>query len=166
MLFRSGNLRTYLFRLRVFKNDLLYDTKNNTIQKFNIGSIVNKKLELKHIYDFSYNEIYADYYQIRKSIVEEFNIKGYQNKNKNAIPFEKVNKPELIGYCLENLMDVRDIGRYGKTIVSLLSQEKELNGFIEKMQFINCIVNWNCTPPTGPSSPRRNPSTSSFSGVR
>ena len=44
--------------MRVFKNDLIYDTNNYTIQKFNIGSIVNKKLEMKHLYVFSYDEIY------------------------------------------------------------------------------------------------------------
>lgn len=42
LLDENGNVKECYFRMRVFKNDLIYDTNNYTIQKFNIGSIVNK----------------------------------------------------------------------------------------------------------------------------
>lgn len=144
----NGNLKEYLFKIRVFKNDLIYDTKFNQIQKFNIGSIVNKKLEMKHIYDFAYNDIYGEFNDIRNSLIKAFNIRSYINKDKNAVNFSDVSNKAVVDFVLDNVMYVADRKRYEKTIRTLLKDVNNLDEFVEKMQYINLIVNRSCTPPT------------------
>lgn len=146
LLDENGELKTYLFRLRVFKNDLIYDTKNNVIQKFNIGSIAKKILEMKHIYNFAYNDIYNDFGTIKHTLVDAFNIKDRINKNKNEVPFEEIDKNKLIRFCIDNLMAIEDLEKYEDAIYEILTDEKTLNSFIEKIAFLNLIVNRKCTP--------------------
>lgn len=67
LLDENGKVKECYFRMRVFKNDLIYDTNNYTIQKFNIGSIVKNQLQLDHIYVFSYDEIYKQVIFTKKS---------------------------------------------------------------------------------------------------
>ncbi|MGM9912294.1 type II CRISPR RNA-guided endonuclease Cas9 [Floccifex sp.] len=148
LLDENGNIKTYYFKFRGFRNDLIYDTKNCVIQKFNVGSIVNLKMELKHIYNFAYNDIYADFIIIKRNLVEQFNIKDFSNKNQNQVLFDDVNINELIEYCIDNLMVIEDENRYEKAIRDILKGEKALDLFIEKMQYLNLIVNRPCTPPT------------------
>lgn len=144
----NGNIIQGYFRFRAFKNDLIYDSVNNELQMFNIGSIANKKLEMKHINIFSYDDISA---QVRESfypIVDEFNIRIGRNKSSNAIPFSEVNKDELITYCMDNLMAINDVDRYGKAIRDNLKKCLSFNNFLETMAFFNLIINRECTPPT------------------
>lgn len=39
LLDEEGNIKEYYFRLRIFKDDLFYETETNTILKFGVGSI-------------------------------------------------------------------------------------------------------------------------------
>lgn len=149
----EGNLNTQYFRFRAFKNDLIYDSINNELQSFNIGSIVKKQLELKHIDIFSYDDLYRLMPFYKQSIIERFNMKDYTNKSENAVLFGDIDKKELIQYCIDNLMAVEDKDRYNKGIYKLLTDEKMIHnqnsimGFLEYMSFLSTIVNRKCTWP-------------------
>ena len=148
LLDENGDIKTYYYRFRAFKNDLIYDTENYTIQKFNIGSIVNVKLEMKHIYVFSYNEIYKLVHFYHKALAVHFDFKlGKINPNGQK-KFSDYNIDEIINFCLDNLMEIEDHKRYDQTIRKVLKEEKQLYSFLEKTAYLNLIVNRNCTPPT------------------
>ena len=148
LLDENGNIKEYYFRMRVFKNDLIYDTNNYTIQKFNIGSIVNKKLEMKHLYVFSYDEIYKRVYFYKKELATRFDFKLNKINPDGTKKFSDYKIKEIIDYSIDNLMDIRDIGRYRKTIEKLLSDKTNYQEFLEYMAYLDLIVNRNCTPPT------------------
>ncbi|MGL5021481.1 MAG: type II CRISPR RNA-guided endonuclease Cas9 [Mycoplasmatales bacterium] len=74
-------LQTFYFRIRVFNNDLIYDTHHNEIKKFVCGSIVNKKVEYKNIFIQNYNYTanisneFVDYFNLKeKNSLKQFNI--------------------------------------------------------------------------------------------
>lgn len=144
----QGELKTQYFRFRAFKNDLIYDSVNNELQVFNIGSVTNKKLDLKQIDIFSYDDLYVLMPFYKKSIIAEFNIKDYSNSNENAIPFKDINKEQLIDYCLDELMEIENRERYEKTIHALLEKETNLYSFIEKMSYLSIVTDRKNIPPT------------------
>ena len=55
---------------------------------------------------------------------------------------------EIIGYCLDNLMDIRDMHRYKGTVEKILKDKTNYQEFLETMAYLDLIVNRNCTPPT------------------
>lgn len=59
-----------------------------------------------------------------------------------------MNKDELITYCMDNLMAINDVDRYGKAIRDNLKKCLSFNNFLETMAFFNLIINRECTPPT------------------
>ena len=136
----QGELKTQYFRFRAFKNDLIYDSVNNELQFFNIGSIAKKQLELKQIEIFSYDDLYALIPFYKRSIIEEFNVKDYSNPNENAIQFKEIDKKQLVDYCVENLMVVEDKERF-KKIYEILKKETNLYSFFEKMSYLSIVVN-------------------------
>lgn len=148
LLDEEGNIKEYYFRMRLFKNDLVYDTKNYTVQKFNIGSIVNKKLELKHIYVFSYNDIYKRVYFYKKELATQFDFKLSKINPDGKKKFSDYKIQEIIDYSIDNLMDIDDVERYRKSIEKELSSKKKYQEFLEMMAYLDLIVNRNCTPPT------------------
>lgn len=148
LLDEEGNIKEYYFRMRLFKNDLVYDTKNYTIQKFNIGSIVNKKLELKHLYVFSYNDIYKRVDFFRKELATQFDFKMAKINPDGKKKFSDYKAKEIIDYSVDNLMDILDVDRYRKSIEKELMSKKKYQEFLETMAYLDLIVNRNCTPPT------------------
>lgn len=143
----NGNIIQGYFRFRAFKNDLIYDSVNNELQMFNIGSIANKKLEMKHINIFSYDDLYRLMPFYKRSIVEQFNIKDRFLNPLGSTLFNEVNKQQLVDYCIDNLMAVEDVARYKKGIFELLKGQSTLYSFVEEMSFLSIIVNRKCTWP-------------------
>lgn len=148
LLDENGNLKECYFRMRVFKNDLIYDTNNYTIQKFNIGSVVNKKLEMKHLYVFSYDEIYKQVYFYKKELAGQFDFKMPKINSDGKKKFSDYKITEIISYCVDNLMDIRDMNRYKGTVEKILKDKTNYQEFLETMAYLDLIVNRNCTPPT------------------
>ena len=148
MLDENGELKEYYFCLRVFKNDLIYNTGDRMIQKFNIGSIALKLFEMKHIYQFSYDAIYDQVAFLRKSLSIRFDFKLRHIHPSGTKKFQDVDIYEMIHFCVDNLMDVHDQERYYKGIVEFLEKETNFQTFLEKAAFLNLVVNRPCTPPT------------------
>ncbi|WP_075876965.1 type II CRISPR RNA-guided endonuclease Cas9 [Merdibacter massiliensis] len=147
LLDENGNLKEYYFCIRAFKNDLIYDTQNQVIQKFNIGSIAKKKLELKHIYQFSYNAIYEQVAFFRKALSIHFDFKLAHIHPSGQKKFQDVDIHEMINFCVDNLMEVQQKERYYKGIVQFLEKETNFQTFLEKAAFLNLVVNRPCTWP-------------------
>lgn len=146
LLDENGNIKEYYFRLRVYKNDLIYDSNAQEIQKFNVGSIVNRKLEMKHVYCFAYYDLSNRIEFYKKSLDEQFNLKNAKNKNGKAFADYKIN--EFVNYSIDNLMQEFDKSRYRKTVEKVLSGSKNYSEFLNNLAYIDAIVNRNCTPPT------------------
>lgn len=145
----KGNLKEYYFKFRAYKNELIYDTNQQTIQKFNIGSIKNKKLEMKHMYIFSYNEIYNNVEFLDKVLSVYLNLKSFKYNPKGTEKVSGFKVEKGIKICLENLLiEVDDLDKYKKAITDYLSKSANYQDFLERCAFINLIVNRNCTPPT------------------
>lgn len=143
----NGNIIQGYFRFRAFKNDLIYDSVNNELQMFNIGSIAKKQLEMKHINIFSYDDLYRLMPFYKRSIVEQFNIKDRFLNPLGSTLFNEVNRQQLVDYCIDNLMAVEDVARYKKGIFELLKGQSTLYSFVEEMSFLSIIVNRKCTWP-------------------
>ena len=158
LLEENGNLKEYCFRFRAYKNDLVYDTENQVIQKYNIGSITKKKLDLKHIYIFSQEEIYTLVFKYRKEMARcfDFKLSGVNPDGKKK--FEDYDIQALAEYCAETLMDVEDYDRYKKTIFQKLSATRDYQSFLEQAAYLSLIVNRKCTWPsiTGQYCPTAN----------
>lgn len=147
LLDENGEIKEYYFRLRCFRNELIYDTNNFTIQKFNIGSIVNKKLEMKHIYNFSYDDIYKRVAFYRKNLAEQFDFKLPKINPNGQKKFDDYKIQEIINYSIDNMMDIKDIDRYRKNIEKYLCGTTNYQQFLEKMAFVQLIINRKCTWP-------------------
>lgn len=141
----NGDLKEYLFRFRAFKNDIIYDTSSNVPQLFNIGSMANKKLELKQILNFSYNNIYDLAFEIAKMLSKRFSIKFSKYGD---IPFEETNKSELIDYINENLFEICDYKNFEKTMKERLNSEKNLMSFARKYVYLATLANKGNVPPS------------------
>lgn len=145
----DGNIKEYYFRFRAFKNDLVYETKNKTIQKFNIGSIMDKKLEFKHIYVFSYDEIYKQFYFYRKELARAFDFKLQGVNPGGSKKVTDYSMMEIAEFLIDNLIEINDDNHEKKrnTLMLKLGNEKNYYELLEKAAYYNLIVNRQCTPP-------------------
>lgn len=148
LLDENGELKEYYFRLRVFKNDLIYNTGDRMIQKFNIGSIAKKLLEMKHIYQFSYDDIYDQVAFMRKSLSIRYDFKLRHINPSGTKKFQDIDIYDMIHFCMDNLMDIHDQERYKKAIVEYLEKETNFQTFLEKAAYVNLVVNRPCTWPS------------------
>ena len=144
----NGNLKEYYFRLRVYKNDLIYDTAQQEIQKFNIGSITNNKLELKHIYCFALSEIDQRIYSYQKDLACHFDFKLPKINPSGTKKVSDIGLPAIIEYAVESLIVVENPKRYNTSIKTILKNESSYRALLEKMAYLELIVNRSCTPPT------------------
>lgn len=134
------------FRFRAFKNDLVYETENKTLFKFNIGSIVNKKLELKFVNIFSYNDIYVYGREIRNLLCERFDIKTKLNKEGNL--FSEISKEEMVKVVNDVYWKVPCEDKKIQTTVKKVNECKNIYDFSNSLAYIGLLINRPGTPPT------------------
>lgn len=134
------------FRFRAFRNDLVYETENKTLFKFNIGSIVNKKLELKFVNIFSYNDIYVYGQEIRKLLCERFDIKTKLNKEGNL--FSDISKAEMVKVVNDIYWKVPCEDKKIQTTIKKVSQCKNVYDFSNLLAYVGLLINRPGTPPT------------------
>lgn len=48
---------------------------------------------------------------------------------------------KIVDYCIDNLMDIRDIERYRNGVYELLKKQEKYQEFLETMAFVQLIVN-------------------------
>lgn len=143
----TGNIKEYHFRLRVYKNDLIYDTVQQEIQKFNIGSIEEKKLRLMHIYCFALGDLDKRVYFYQKELSKNFDIRMRVINPNGAQQLSDIGYGNIIDYAIEKLMDIQDRKKYVSNIRDILKVESNYDRLLEKMAYLELIVNRHCTPP-------------------
>lgn len=142
----NGELKEGYFRFRAFKNDLIYETNSNVLLKFNIGSIVNKKLECKFVNVFSYNDISCLGRDLAFRFIKKFNIKT--KSNTEGIPFKDINKDDLVADVAEVYWHLTFSDKKVQNAIGMLNEEKTLKGFCNHLAYLSLIINRAGTPPT------------------
>lgn len=143
----NGQLKTYYFRFRAFKNDIIYDTASYCPTKFNIGSIVNKKLEKAFINVFSYNNIEWRSTDIRNKLIRQFNIKS--SRNKEGISFRSISKAEMIHFVADSIWNNERIStEHIKTVIKKTSDISNLRQFADQLAFYELLLLRPDVPPT------------------
>ena len=156
LLDENGNVKEYYFRMRVYKNDLFYETESNTVLKFGIGTITRKILEPSHVYCFSYNDIYKEVYFLRKEMAIRFDFKEYIVNPSGHRKFNDYAIDELLEFCLNNYLDLDDLEKQTKLVINkfmeMMNKQKSKVGkidyqwFLETIVYLNLIVNRKCSP--------------------
>ena len=156
LLDENGNVKEYYFRMRVFKNDLFYETESNTILKFGIGTITRKILEPSHVYCFSYNDIYKDLNYLKRELADKFDFKEYIVNPTGHHKFTDYTIDELLEFCLDNYLDFDNPEKQTKLVVNkfmeMMNKQKSKEGkigyqwFLETIVYLNLIVNRECSP--------------------
>lgn len=116
------------------------------IQKFSIGAIAEKRLEMKHIYQFSYDDIYDQVAFMRKSLSIRYDFKLRHINPSGTKKFQDIDIYDMIHFCMDNLMDIHDREYHRESIVEYLEKETNFQTFLEKAAYVNLVVNRSCTP--------------------
>ena len=141
----TGHLRTEFFRFRAFKNDIIYNTEMNCPMTFNIGSIVNQKLELKYINVFSYNDIYNMGREIADSLIKHFNLKTKSNPDGKS--FESIGKNAYVNYTAINYFTIPLDDDRVEAAIEMVEEDKNLWELSNHLSYISLIIDRPGTPP-------------------
>lgn len=120
LLEENGELKEYLFRFRIFKNELIYDTYTNQIKLYNLGSISSKKIEYKPIYFSSYNEEIKKYNILKQAIKVKYENKERLTSKDARLIIQVIGKNPQI-------FDVELTTRLHEIITNILNANKSNN---------------------------------------
>ena len=134
LLDENGELKKYYFRFRAFRNDLIYDTNSNTVQIFNIGSIANKKIELKHLNTFSYDDIYELGKHFVMELNKQFNLKTASNKK--GLRFEELSIIECADFLAKEVYCLKDYEAYRNAILKNVEKERNKYNFCNHLAYV------------------------------
>ena len=139
LLDENGDINKKLFRFRGFKHDLIFDTETNICHQFNLGSIAIKKLEIKPMNIFSYNDIYILSDQIRIALTSRFNVKT--KKNSSGIEFNELDKKELIDYLCDELNLLDNPSKHKIELYEQMNNIQNLIEFCNKVSYNSFLAN-------------------------
>lgn len=146
LLDENGKLKTGYFRFRAFTNDIIYNTVANCPMLFNIGSITNKKLELKFINVFSYDDIYKNGLNIQNDLINEYDLKTKQNPD--GVAFNNVSKDVFISYVNRKYWNLSDKDPKLKSVSEKVDKDKNVYELSNHLSYLGLIINRVGTPPT------------------
>lgn len=146
LLDENGKLITGYFRFRAYKNDIIYNTVSNCAMTFNIGSIVNKKLEMKYINVFSYNEIYETGNQIRNRLIKEYNLKT--KANKEGVDYKEIGKSVFVDFVNRNYWNLDATDKRVQNVYEKVENDKNIYELSNHLAYLGLIINRPGTPPT------------------
>lgn len=146
LLDENGELKTGYFRFRAFTNDIIYNTVANCPMLFNIGSITNKKLELKFINVFSYDDIYKNGLNIQNDLINEYDLKTKQNPD--GVAFNDISKDVFISYVNRKYWNLSDKDPKLKSVSEKVDKDKNVYELSNHLSYLGLIINRVGTPPT------------------
>lgn len=146
LLDENGKLKLGYFRFRAFTNDIIYNTVANCPMLFNIGSITNKKLELKFINVFSYDDIYKNGLNIQNDLINEYDLKTKQNPD--GVAFNDVSKDVFISYVNRKYWNLSDKDPKLKSVSEKVEKDKNVYELSNHLSYLGLIINRAGTPPT------------------
>lgn len=146
LLDENGKLKTGYFRFRAFTNDIIYNTVANCPMLFNIGSITNKKLELKFINVFSYDDIYKNGLNIQNDLINAYDLKTKQNPD--GVDFNDISKDVFISYVNRKYWNLSDKDPKLKSVSEKVDKDKNVYELSNHLSYLGLIINRVGTPPT------------------
>lgn len=146
LLDEKGELITGYFRFRAFRNDIIYNTVANCPMLFNIGSIVNRLLEMKYINVFSYNDIYAMGNEIRAKLIKEYNLKT--KLNQDGAPFKDIDTKVYVDFVNRNYWNIANDDKRIKSVYDIVKNDKNIYELSNHLSFLGLIISRPNTPPT------------------
>lgn len=146
LLDENGKLKTGYFRFRAFTNDIIYNTVANCPMLFNIGSITNKKLELKFINVFSYDDIYKNGLNIQNDLINAYDLKTKQNPD--GVEFNDISKDVFISYVNRKYWNLSDKDPKLKSVSEKVDKDKNIYELSNHLSYLGLIINRVGTPPT------------------
>lgn len=146
LLDENGKLKTGYFRFRAFTNDIIYNTVANCPMLFNIGSITNKKLELKFINVFSYDDIYKNGLNIQNDLINAYDLKTKQNSD--GVDFNDISKDVFISYVNRKYWNLSDKDPKLKSVSEKVDKDKNVYELSNHLSYLGLIINRVGTPPT------------------
>lgn len=148
LLDESGNLKEYLFRVRMFRNDLYYDTEHNQLMLFNIGSIVNKKLEIKHPMVFAYEQV--DYLArlYKQQISKQFDINDYKFNKYGENKFNDISIDGIIYSAMEQCLHCSEDSKYYSGAINYLKGYPKERDFYNHLALLSIQLNRKQLVPT------------------
>ena len=157
LLDENGELKTYYFRFRAFKNDIIYSTATKCPMLFNIGSIADRRIRFKFFNVFSYDDIYNQGKIIANSLIDEFKLKTKSNKEgKN---FTDYDNNAYVNYVATFIWKISLDDPRIKTVKLKVKDDKNLFELSNHLAYLGLIINRPGTPPTidGQFKPTVNP---------
>lgn len=145
LLDENGKLKTGYFRFRAFTNDIIYNTVANCPMLFNIGSITNKKLELKFINVFSYDDIYKNGLNIQNDLINAYDLKTKQNSD--GVDFNDISKDVFISYVNRKYWNLSDKDPKLKSVSEKVDKDKNIYELSNHLSYLGLITKRVCTPP-------------------
>lgn len=142
----NGNLRTEFFRFRAFRNDIIYDTQNNCPFLFNIGSVVNKKIEVKYINVFSFDDIYDRGKAIAQDLIRKFDLKT--RNNQEGKDFSDIGIHVYVDYVARNYWTIDPKDKKVENAIKMVEKERNIYDLSNHLSFIGNLINRPLTPPT------------------
>ena len=146
LLDENGKLKTGYFRFRAFTNDIIYNTVANCPMLFNIGSITNKKLELKFINVFSYDDIYKNGLNIQNDLINACDLKTKQNPD--GADFNDISKDVFISYVNRKYWNLSDKDPKLKSVSEKVDKDRNVYELANHLSYLGLIINRVGTPPT------------------
>ena len=145
LLDENGKLKLGYFRFRAFTNDIIYNTVANCPMLFNIGSITNKKLELKFINVFSYDDIYKNGLNIQNDLINAYDLKTKQNPG--GVDFNDISKDVFISYVNRKYWNLSDKDPKLKSVSEKVNKDRNVYELSNHLSYLGLITKRVCTPP-------------------
>lgn len=142
LLDEKGQIIEGYFRFRAYKNDIVYDTFSNIPQAFILGSIANKKLELKHIDMNSYSSIYDQALLLFNDSVKHFGWRDDEGK----VKYKELDVEIAKDFIFEELGIADE--KYIKTISE---KTKDVTKLMDYCELVSYYYLWVIKPNTPPS---------------
>ena len=144
-LVNGNNINTNLYRFRVFKNDIIYDTCYQTPYIMVLGSIAHKQIEIKPILIFSYDDIYKGLNDILVRIKTNLSVKSKYCMNGRK--WSEIKKEDKINFFIDYLRNFANTNEVKKeTVLEIFKDEEILENimeYAEKILFYKRILSTN-----------------------
>lgn len=123
-LVNGNNINTNLYRFRVFKNDIIYDTCYQTPYIMVLGSIAHKQIEIKPILIFSYDDIYKD---LNILLIKIKTCMGVKSKYcVNGIKWSEIKKEDKLNFFIEYLRSFASYNKVKKETIQEIFKDKKI----------------------------------------
>ena len=135
----DGTLNTKPFKFRAYKNDLIFDTVVNECHLFNLGSIANKKIEIKQVDIHSYNSIYDCSETMRINLISRYNVKT--RNNPDGVDFKTIDKQLILNYLCDEFNIIDNPKKHKERLFELTKDINNIYNYCDNIAYLSCLAN-------------------------